>query len=263
VIRPRSQRHLLVQGATVVTQDAKRRILEADVLITEGTIAALGPGLVPPSPTRLLDARGMAVLPGLIQTRAPLGRALLRGLRIPAGDPTHDDETAYWSGLLGAVACLTSGVTTVAGFEVSRGMDGMRRALDASGIRAILGKSGTEGTDVFSRADADAPAWLDAVTRGNAEGLGKDSEIGSLEAGKAGDLVVLDLRDPRSFSHPEAPWPDRVVTTLNRGSIRWVVVDGEVLVDQGRLPHLDLDAATQSAQDAARKLMQRMAEKGH
>ena len=39
MIRPRSQRHLLVQGATVVTQDAKRRILEADVLIT-GTVFA-------------------------------------------------------------------------------------------------------------------------------------------------------------------------------------------------------------------------------
>jgi hypothetical protein len=41
-----------------------------------------------------------------------------------------------------------------------------------------------------------------------------------------------------------------------------VVVDGEVLVDKGRLPHLDIERWNQSAHDAARKLLQR-AEKGN
>jgi cytosine/adenosine deaminase-related metal-dependent hydrolase len=256
VIRPRSQRHLLVRGGRVVTQDAKRRVLEGDVLITEGKIADVGPNISPPSPSRFLDARAMVVIPGLIQPRATFGQALLRGVD-HSGDVTHDDETAFWSGRIGAVECLISGVTTVAGFEMAHGMDGMRRALAETGIRFVSGRTREGGTDAFSRPQSNASAWLDAVTRGNASVVGLDAELGSLEPGKAGDLVVLPLQDPRVFSHPDAAWPERILWSLSRGSIRWVVVDGEVLVDDSRLPHLEIETWTQPAQDAARTLLKR------
>jgi len=241
----------------VVTQDAGRRVLESDVLITDGKIAAVARDLTPPSPARLLDARGMCVIPGLIQPRALLGRSLLRGLEA-SGDPVHDDETAFWSGRIGAVLCLTCGVTTVAGFETSHGMDGMRRALEESGIRAIYDRKGDGGADVFSRSGVQAVTWLDAVTLGNAKVLGLKAELGSLEPGKAGDLVVLPVQDPRVFSHPDAPWPERILWSLNGDSMRWVVVDGEGLVDNSRMPHLEVETWTEPAQDAARKLLQKV-----
>ena len=256
MIRPRSQRHLLVRGGRVVTQDARRRVVLADVLITEGRIADVGPDLSPPSPSRLLDAREMVVIPGLIQPQALLARALLRGMD-HSGDLVHDDETAFWSGRIGAVECLLLGVTTVAGFETAQGMEGMRRGLAETGIRFVSGRTHDGGTDAFSRPQSDASAWLDAVTRGNASLVGLDDELGSLEPGKAGDLVVLQVHDPRVYSHPDAPWPERILWSFYRGSIRWVVVDGEVLVDDSRLPHLDVETWTQPAQEAARTLLKR------
>lgn len=257
MIRPRSQRHLLVRGGRVVTQDAKRRVLEADVLITEGRITDVGPNISPPSPSRFLDARAMLVIPGLIQPRALLGRTLLRGVD-HSGDAPHDDETAFWSGRIGALECLISGVTTVAGFEMAHGMEGMRRALAETGIRFVSGRTQDGGTDWLSRPQSINPsAWLDAVTRGNASLVGLDAELGSLEPGKAGDLVVIPLQDPRVYSHPDAAWPERILWSWNRGSIRWVVVDGEVLVDDSRLPHLEIETWTQPAQDAARTLLNR------
>jgi cytosine/adenosine deaminase-related metal-dependent hydrolase len=256
VIRPRSQRHLLVRGGRVVTQDSGRRVLEADVLITEGRIALVGRDISPPSPSRLLDARAMVVIPGLIQPRALLGGALLRGVN-HSGEVAHDDETAFWAGRIGAVECLMQGVTVVAGIEMAQGMEGMRRGLVETGIRFVSGRAHDGGTDAFSRPQSDASAWLDGVTRGNASVVGRDAELGSLEPGKAGDLVVLQVQDPRVYSHPDAAWPERILWSLNRGSIRWVVVDGEVLVDDSRLPHLDLETWTQPAQDAARKLLKR------
>jgi cytosine/adenosine deaminase-related metal-dependent hydrolase len=258
VIRPRAQRHLLVQGGTVVTQDASRRIIEADVLITDGIIVAVESGITPPSPTRLLNARGMAVIPGLIQPRALLEYALLRGLdHSGVGDLPHDDETAFWSGRLGAVEHLTRGVTTVAGFELTRGMAGMRRALDESGIRAVHDQESETGTDVFSPAGVDPQAWLDAVTLGNAKLLCLDATIGSVEPGKAADLTVLHVQHAGAFSHPDAPWPFRIQRSLDRAFVRWVVVDGDVLVDEGRLPHLDIEGWTHASEEAARKLLQR------
>jgi cytosine/adenosine deaminase-related metal-dependent hydrolase len=263
VIRRRSHRHLLLQGGTVLTQDGARRVLEADVLITDGQIAGVAPNITPPSATRLLVAKGMAVIPGFIQPRALLGHALLRGLEhLGIGDPSHDDETAFWSGRLGAVECLTHGVTTVAGFGLSRGMDGMRRALTESGIRAAEKGATEAGYDVFSQGEMDAEEWLDAVTLGNARSLGLGAKLGSIEPGKAGDLTVLDVRNAAFFSHPDAPWPLRIRRSLDRTSLRWVVVDGEVLVDRGRLPHLDPEHWTQPAQDAARKLVERANERG-
>jgi cytosine/adenosine deaminase-related metal-dependent hydrolase len=258
VIPPRSQRHLLVQGGTVVTQDANRRIVEADVLITDGMIVAVERGITPPSPTRLLNARDMAVIPGLIQPRALFEYALIRGLdHTGIGDLPHDDETAFWSGRLGAVELLTRGVTTVAGFELTRGMAGMRRALDETGIRVVSGRGNDTGTDVFSPADVDPQAWLDAVTIGNATRLGLDGKIGSVESGKAGDLTVVQVQQTGSFSHPDAPWPFRIRRGFDRAFIRWVVGDGEVLVDEGRLPHLDVEGWTHASEEAARKLLQR------
>ena len=262
--RPRSQRHLLVQGGTVLTQDATRRVLEANILITDGVIAEVRPNLIPPSGTRLLAAEGMAIVPGFIQPRAALEHVLFRGLEHAGiGDVPHDDETAFWAARLGAVECLTSGITAIAGFEFPRGMDGMRRGLVESGIRTIFGGASEPGWDAFSRTDVDAEAWLDGLTRDNAELLRMGAKLGSIEAGKSGDVVVIDVRRPESFSHPDAPWPVRVRRSLDRAFIRWVVVDGEVLVDNGRLPHLDVERWTQSAEDAARKLLQRAVEKGN
>lgn len=80
-----------------------------------------------------------------------LGQTLFRGLaegrrllpwlheRIWPLEAAHDDESAYVSGLVGAVECLLSGTTTVQDIGLGPGFRGLLRALDESGLRAVTG----------------------------------------------------------------------------------------------------------------------------
>jgi 5-methylthioadenosine/S-adenosylhomocysteine deaminase len=73
-----------------------------------------------------------------------------------------------------------------------------------------------------------------------AELLGLADEIGSLEAGKRGDLAVFDLSTPHT-----SIWHDPVAALVGsaRGTdARAVVVDGEVLVRDGAFTRYDADA---------------------
>ena len=79
-------------------------------------------------------------------------------------------------------------------------------------------------------------------TRNGATVLGFDSLIGSLERGKRADVVLLDLEamsEPYSYEGH-----DPLDLLLYRGKsthIRTVLVDGEVLLDQGQFTRIDRD----------------------
>ena len=67
------------------------------------------------------------------------------------------------------------------------------------------------------------------ATRAGARTLGLEHEIGSIEAGKRADVIVVDRDRPHL-----APGPDPYSTLVYaaRGSdVRTTIVDGEVLVD--------------------------------
>ena len=116
---------LLLQGGTILTLDAGATVLRgADLLVRDGRVASLGAPEAPAG-TRVLDVAGCLVLPGLIQGHLHLGQTFFRGLaeqrrllswlreRIWPLEAAHDDESAYWSGMLGAAECLLSGTTTM------------------------------------------------------------------------------------------------------------------------------------------------------
>lgn len=73
---------LLIENGVIVTMDAGRRILERGYLLVEdGRIAAIGdeaPAVAPE--TERIDASGMVVMPGLIDTHAHAGHMLTKGL---------------------------------------------------------------------------------------------------------------------------------------------------------------------------------------
>ena len=73
---------LLIENGVIVTMDAERRILDGGyVLVEDGRIAAIGEGTptAPPEVERI-DAAGMVVMPGLIDTHAHAGHMLTKGL---------------------------------------------------------------------------------------------------------------------------------------------------------------------------------------
>ena len=95
--------------------------------------------------------------------------------------------------------------------------------------------------------DGHAMAARDALamaTREGARALSWDADIGSLEVGKAADLLVLDLW------HPLGLTPERVLSDLvfraGPQHLRTVMVQGETVYDQGRFLRVD-EAAVRHA----------------
>ena len=72
---------LLIRGGALITMDAGRRVVpKGDLLISKDRIEAMGPRVRTRAPVRVIDARGTAVLPGLVQSHVHLCQALFRGM---------------------------------------------------------------------------------------------------------------------------------------------------------------------------------------
>src|SRR5579883_3586029 len=116
-----------LRGGTVVTCDDHDRVVSGDVLIgPDGRIAAIGRAVAPDgAAARLLDARGCAVIPGLVQAHVHLCQVAMRGMaddlpllawlreRIWPLEAAHDERTAAASAELGLVEAMLGGTTTV------------------------------------------------------------------------------------------------------------------------------------------------------
>jgi 5-methylthioadenosine/S-adenosylhomocysteine deaminase len=87
---------LLIQDGVVITIDAGRRVLEkGSVLVEDGRIAAVGEHSVETGPdVERVDAFGMVVMPGLIDTHAHAGHMLTKGL---------GDDSARWMDIAGRI----------------------------------------------------------------------------------------------------------------------------------------------------------------
>lgn len=144
---------LLVRGGTILTLDPAASVRSGWDLLVEGRrITGLAATIEPPPDARILDARGCLVLPGLIQGHIHLGQTLFRGLaeerrllpwlreRIWPLEAAHDEESAYWSGLLGAAECLLGGTTTVQDIGLGPEAGALLAAIAESGLRALAGK---------------------------------------------------------------------------------------------------------------------------
>jgi 5-methylthioadenosine/S-adenosylhomocysteine deaminase len=146
---------LLIRDTTVITCDAERRILTRAAVAVEGDrIAALGPSdeLARRYPqAEVVDGRGKAVLPGLINSHTHVWYTAARGMQedfgYPATIPTnvHDvlsaEEYAVFA-MLGAIECIRSGSTTL--FEIGSRVEDYVEPLCATGLRLVLGLNGAD-----------------------------------------------------------------------------------------------------------------------
>ena len=87
------------------------------------------------------------------------------------------------------------------------------------------------------------------ATMGGAKALGMEDEIGSLVVGKRADLVVFDMRRPHLTPRP-SPLGTLVHTGQGR-DVSMVMVDGEILVEDGRPTRVDMDLICREAEQAA------------
>jgi len=88
---------------------------------------------------------------------------------------------------------------------------------------------------------------LEMATRGGAEAIGMDKEIGSLEAGKKADIITVDLNNPYL-----TPTRDPITSFVLYGSSRDidnVLVDGRFLKRDGHLTTIDMAETLNAAQE--------------
>ncbi|CAN5647968.1 5'-deoxyadenosine deaminase [soil metagenome] len=146
---------LLLRGGTVVTCDDSDRVFQGDVLVRGSRIVALGPKAAREAqgPTRVLDATGSAVIPGLIQAHVHLCQVLFRGMaddlpllewlsqRIWPFEAAHDARSLRASAELGLLEMMRAGTTTILDMGTVHHHDEVMDACLRSGIRAISGKT--------------------------------------------------------------------------------------------------------------------------
>ncbi len=84
---------------------------------------------------------------------------------------------------------------------------------------------------------AQAPQAFRAATAGGAHAIGRTNELGTIEVGKRADLTLIDLTDP-SYVPLNSALRQVVYTEGGRG-VKTVIVDGRVVIDNGRLATMD------------------------
>jgi cytosine/adenosine deaminase-related metal-dependent hydrolase len=155
---------------------------------------------------------------------------------------------------------LASGVAKVrsllrAGVRLGLGSDGApcNNRLDVFAemrAAALLAKVVSKRADALSAEEA-----LALATRGGAEVLGLDAEVGTLEVGKRADVVVVDLSGPHCL--PGGSPATRIVYSATPADVRHVLVDGEVVVARGELLTLDVERVRAEATAQVRKVVAR------
>ncbi|MFC6170036.1 8-oxoguanine deaminase [Loigolactobacillus jiayinensis] len=97
--------------------------------------------------------------------------------------------------------------------------------------------------------------FLKMATNGSAKLLGRD-DIGSLAVGKAGDLFMLDTRDLSLVGTLQDP--KAVLGTVGfSGAVAYTVVNGQIVVKQGKLVNLDEEKFVADANQLQRQFIAR------
>jgi cytosine/adenosine deaminase-related metal-dependent hydrolase len=90
------------------------------------------------------------------------------------------------------------------------------------------------------------------ATLGGARAACFEGQIGAIAAGLKADLVLLDLRS--TFYYPRNDLLNQLVLSEPGTSVRTVLVDGRVIVDNGRLTTVDEDALLAEAAEIGERI---------
>lgn len=142
---------VVIRGGTIVTMNRQRDVLEGDLAVVGDRIAAVGFWNAD-GQDEVIDARGMLVIPGLVQTHTHLCQTLFRGMaddlelldwlnhRIMPLEAAHDQESLYYSALLGCGELLRGGTTSIIDMGTIKHTGSIFKAAGESGIRYLGGK---------------------------------------------------------------------------------------------------------------------------
>src|SRR5216110_1764204 len=142
---------LLIRGGQILTLNDRHDIIDGDVSIKDGRIAAIGSDIAERH-DRVVNARGGYVIPGLIQTHIHLCQTLFRGYaddlhlmdwlrtRVWPMEAAHTPASLRAAARLATTELLASGTTAVLTMETVHDTDVVFEAVAESGLRATIGK---------------------------------------------------------------------------------------------------------------------------
>ncbi len=119
---------VLIKNAQIITMNAGEEILEGDLYIENDRIIQVG-GDLGYAADQIIDAKNKTVIPGFIQTHIHLCQTLFRGQaddlelmdwlqkKIWPLEAAHDEESSYYSAMLGLGELIQSGTTTIVDME--------------------------------------------------------------------------------------------------------------------------------------------------
>ena len=165
----------LIRGGTVLSLDPDvGDFTTADVLIEHGEIVAIAPGLQN-GEAEVIDASGMIVMPGFIDSHRHIWEGLLRniGTDVPLEGrsgyisfvlhklaPAFRPEDAYIGDLISALGAIDAGITTLLDWSHIQGSpahtDAVIQALKDSGMRATF----AYGFPWWGKWEERQPSWF-------------------------------------------------------------------------------------------------------
>ncbi len=213
----------LIHDGVLVCMDAAGTVLRGDLLIENGAILALGPGVATQAggPLERFDARGGFVLPGFVQAHLHLCQTLFRGLaeqsdllrwlreRIWPLEASHTEASMTASVNLGLAELVAGGVTCVNDMGTVRHTDAIGSALEASGVRAVFGKA------LMDRGEGVPKDLLDAPSTGLDEALA----LAKRWHGAAGGRLSVSLAPRFILSCSEGLWRDASAAAVERALV--------------------------------------------
>ncbi|MCF8093967.1 MAG: amidohydrolase [Desulfobacteraceae bacterium] len=172
--------------------------------------------------------------------------ATLHDLRVGV---SHNPESnmKLASGIAPVPALISAGVTVGLGTDGCASNNNLD-IFEAMDFTAKLHKASTEDPTVM-----DAETVVRMATIDGARILGLDRLAGSLEAGKAADIIIINTRGPHlnPMYHPES----HLVYSVQGADVSHVMVGGELLVSEGRLVNMDPQAIMSEASEIGKEIM--------
>ncbi|HMT08015.1 MAG TPA: amidohydrolase [Pyrinomonadaceae bacterium] len=174
--RPAVDVDLLIVGATIVTMNAERQVIEnGAIAITNGKIDLMGTRNIVvrnSRPKRTIDATGKVIIPGLINTHTHIPMVLFRGISddldlndwltkfiFPAEAKNVDEQFVRAGTRLGLAEMIRGGTTTYADMYYFE--DAIADETKKAGVRGVLGETIIDFPVADNKTHAEAMAYTE------------------------------------------------------------------------------------------------------
>ncbi|MBA4312312.1 MAG: N-ethylammeline chlorohydrolase [Chlorobiaceae bacterium] len=155
---------IVIKAGTIITANQNRDILtNTSVVIDNNRISGIYPENteLKNSGSEVIDATGLILIPGFIQTHLHLCQTLFRGLaddlqlldwlqlKIFPMEAAHNAQSMFSSALIGIAELIRSGTTTILDMGSVNYQEEIIRAIGETGFRAFVGKAMMDVNELY------------------------------------------------------------------------------------------------------------------